>query len=212
MTSPGPGRPKDMEKRAAILAAAQTLFTAENFAGTSMDAIAKKAGVSKLTVYSHFGDKDNLFREVLRAWMQEYFPESTYRMDPNTDLHDNLKRIAMAHAEMELSPDAIGTLRAIVSDCNKGVPRYGQLVWEEAITRTNHMLEKLLQHIHQQQMLYIDNPQQAAAHFMALCIGRLKFYRMLGCMHCHDSAVLEQSVDSGVSAFIRAYRPQAFRE
>ncbi|HET6586161.1 MAG TPA: helix-turn-helix domain-containing protein, partial [Oleiagrimonas sp.] len=50
-----------MEKRAAILAASIDLFTRQGFEGTSMDAVATAAGVSKLTVYSHFGDKDNLF-------------------------------------------------------------------------------------------------------------------------------------------------------
>ncbi len=73
----GPGRPKDMEKRAAILAAAKSLFVRNAFAGTSMDAIAAEAGVSKLTVYSHFGDKDNLFREVIRSRVQDWLPEES---------------------------------------------------------------------------------------------------------------------------------------
>ena len=82
----GPGRPKDMEKRAAILAAAKALFISNAFAGTSMDAIAADAGVSKLTVYSHFGDKDNLFREVIRSHIQDLLPEETYFFDPDADM------------------------------------------------------------------------------------------------------------------------------
>ncbi|MEP6899717.1 MAG: helix-turn-helix domain-containing protein, partial [Rhodanobacter sp.] len=71
-----------MEKRAAILSAAKALFIRNAFAGTSMDAIAADAGVSKLTVYSHFGDKDNLFREVIRSRIQDLLPEETYFFDP----------------------------------------------------------------------------------------------------------------------------------
>ena len=52
------GRPKDPAKRAAILDAAEKLFLSQGFTGTSMDAVAKEAGVSKLTVYSHFSDKE----------------------------------------------------------------------------------------------------------------------------------------------------------
>ena len=63
----GPGRPKDLEKRAAILAAAKRLFPLSGFEGTSMDAIAAEAGVSKLTVYSHFTDKETLFVAAIRA-------------------------------------------------------------------------------------------------------------------------------------------------
>ncbi|WP_330970248.1 TetR/AcrR family transcriptional regulator, partial [Lysobacter sp. A3-1-A15] len=57
----GPGRPKDLAKRAAILDAAKSMFTQYGFGGASMDQIAAEAGVSKLTVYSHFGDKETLF-------------------------------------------------------------------------------------------------------------------------------------------------------
>ncbi len=56
-----PGRPKDMEKRAAILDAAMSLFPARGYDGASVEAIAQAAGVSKLTVYSHFADKEALF-------------------------------------------------------------------------------------------------------------------------------------------------------
>ena len=57
----GPGRPKDPAKRKAILEAAETLFLRNGYDGSSMDAIAAEAGVSKLTVYSHFTDKETLF-------------------------------------------------------------------------------------------------------------------------------------------------------
>ena len=54
----GPGRPKDPAKRLAILEAAKRLFMQNGYDGSSMDAIAAEAGVSKLTVYSHFTDKE----------------------------------------------------------------------------------------------------------------------------------------------------------
>src|SRR5690606_27373214 len=44
-----PGRPKDLAKRGAILDAARQLFLEHGFAGVSMDQIAARAGVSKLT-------------------------------------------------------------------------------------------------------------------------------------------------------------------
>jgi TetR/AcrR family transcriptional repressor of mexJK operon len=50
-----------MEKRAAILDAAMALFPARGYDGASVEAIAQAAGVSKLTVYSHFADKEALF-------------------------------------------------------------------------------------------------------------------------------------------------------
>ncbi|OLH27587.1 TetR/AcrR family transcriptional regulator, partial [Xanthomonas oryzae] len=44
--SNGPGRPKDLGKRAAILGAARAMFMELGYAGVSMDGIAARAGVS----------------------------------------------------------------------------------------------------------------------------------------------------------------------
>src|SRR5882672_10425355 len=53
-------------KHAAIAAAALVLFARDGYERTSVDAIAAEAGVSKRTVYSHYGDKENLFLSVVR--------------------------------------------------------------------------------------------------------------------------------------------------
>ena len=53
-------------KREAIARAALTLFASDGYERTSIDAIAAEAGVSKRTVYSHYGDKENLFLSVVR--------------------------------------------------------------------------------------------------------------------------------------------------
>src|ERR1700690_3885441 len=56
---------RQARKRAAILEAAQQVFFANGFVGTSMDQVAARAAVSKQTVYKHFSDKEGLFREVV---------------------------------------------------------------------------------------------------------------------------------------------------
>jgi TetR/AcrR family transcriptional repressor of mexJK operon len=102
-----------------------------------MDAIAADAGVSKLTVYSHFGDKDNLFREVIRSRIQDLLPEETYAYDRASDIRETLLRVALTHAHLDCKRKRVGTFRAILSDCRQGNPRYGKLIWEEGSTRTH---------------------------------------------------------------------------
>jgi TetR/AcrR family transcriptional regulator of autoinduction and epiphytic fitness len=63
--APAPSRLTD-RKREAIIAAAIDAFRQQGFAGTSMDAVASGAQVSKRTVYNHFPSKDDLFAEILR--------------------------------------------------------------------------------------------------------------------------------------------------
>ena len=75
LPSTGPGRPKDQAKRLAILEAAKTLFMRNGYEGSSMDAIAAEAGVSKLTVYNHFTDKETLFSAAVKSKCEEQLPE-----------------------------------------------------------------------------------------------------------------------------------------
>ena len=49
-------------------------------------AIAAEAGVSKLTVYSHFGDKDTLFTEAAAAYCEQQMPASVFEPAPATPI------------------------------------------------------------------------------------------------------------------------------
>jgi AcrR family transcriptional regulator len=52
--------------RARILAAALKEFAAKGFAGARVDAIASRACINKRMLYHYFGDKEELFKAVLR--------------------------------------------------------------------------------------------------------------------------------------------------
>lgn len=55
-----------------LLAAARAAFIAHGFAGVSIDALARDAGVSKETIYRHFADKEALFRAALEEMGSEF--------------------------------------------------------------------------------------------------------------------------------------------
>ncbi|MET9426356.1 TetR/AcrR family transcriptional regulator [Streptomyces sp. NPDC003036] len=65
-----PTGPRAARKRQAIVEAARALFLREGF-GVGMDAIAAEAGVSKVTVYNHFGSKEALFTAVIAGALDE---------------------------------------------------------------------------------------------------------------------------------------------
>ena len=66
-------RQKSTEKTEAILKGAMQEFLAHGYAATSMDRVAKAAGVSKATVYSYFGDKEGLFNALIQALAKDKF-------------------------------------------------------------------------------------------------------------------------------------------
>ena len=68
-------RTKSEVKTAAILQGAMEEFLKNGYAATSMDKVAKSAGVSKATVYSHFGDKESLFNAVMQDLVKDKFQQ-----------------------------------------------------------------------------------------------------------------------------------------
>jgi len=60
-------------KAQAILTGAMREFLAHGYAATSMDRVAAAAHVSKVTVYSHFGDKEQLFRAMIEQLAREKY-------------------------------------------------------------------------------------------------------------------------------------------
>jgi AcrR family transcriptional regulator len=52
-------------KQEAILQGAVRVFLRLGYAGTSMDRVAAEAGVAKQTIYSHFHDKEGLFKALM---------------------------------------------------------------------------------------------------------------------------------------------------
>jgi AcrR family transcriptional regulator len=57
--------------RERILSAALKEFAAHGFAGARVDAIARRAAINKRMLYHYFGDKEDLFKAVLRRKIAE---------------------------------------------------------------------------------------------------------------------------------------------
>jgi TetR/AcrR family transcriptional regulator len=65
------GRQRRRASRELLLAAAREVFARRGLEGARVDDIAMRAGVNKQLVYHHFGNKDDLYREVLRLVYDE---------------------------------------------------------------------------------------------------------------------------------------------
>lgn len=77
-------RPRSNEAHEKVLHAALTLFGERGIEGASMDAIARSAGVSKATLYSHWVDKEALLMEVM-LWVNGLNPNTdSDKEDPDT--------------------------------------------------------------------------------------------------------------------------------
>jgi AcrR family transcriptional regulator len=66
--SRSPGRPRDPERQAATIAATAELLREVGYNSLSIDAVAKRAGVTRQLIYRWWGHKARLVMEVLFRW------------------------------------------------------------------------------------------------------------------------------------------------
>lgn len=202
----GPGRPKDLEKRAAILAAAKRLFPLSGFDGTSMDAIAAEAGVSKLTVYSHFGDKESLFLAAIRERCEQQMPEALFDVDPSAPVRKQLEAIAAAFFELVTSDDAIALHRLLSS--GNAPAKLAQLFWEAGPQRLLNDLEAFLRRQVATGQLAIEDVTRASLQFFALVKGEPHSRMLCGFGAPPARCEVEQHLHASVEMFLRAYGAQ----
>lgn len=71
--TPKPGRPRDPERIRKVIEAAEDQFLEQGFERTSMEAVARASGVSKMTIYSYFPTKNALFEAVINQRVEMVF-------------------------------------------------------------------------------------------------------------------------------------------
>lgn len=199
-----PGRPKDPEKRAAILDAAKRLFIVHGYERVSMDQIASEAGVSKLTVYSHFGDKDSLFGEAVRAHCEQGMPTSLFDEDAQTPLRKRLEVIGHAFFAMVMAPEAVAGHRILCSP-QVTASALPAVFWEAGPQRVQAAFAALLERRIKAGELEIADPQRASAFFFTLLKGEPHAQAVFG--YCCSGRVdgPDEHIAAVVEMFLRAY-------
>jgi TetR/AcrR family transcriptional repressor of mexJK operon len=199
----GPGRPKDLEKRAAILEAAKRLFPEHGFEGTSMDAVAAEAGVSKLTVYSHFGGKEALFVETIRCKCDGLLPRTLFEVDVDAPVRSQLLGVARGFFGLMMSDGALGMHRTLVASSQQS-PKLAKLFWEAGPMQVQAALAEMLQKEVAARHLDITDTRRAASQFFALLKGEHHARMLFGCGQ-PTAEEAEAHLEATVDMFLRAY-------
>jgi len=203
-----PGRRRSEAKRSAILEAARTLFLREGYVRTSMDAIAAQAGVSKRTLYSHFADKDQLFRAVVEESTAEATRQLIAMADRHLggtgDLEQRLNAFGRAWASTDAESREHQSLVLLIVSEARHFPAIMQ-TWRELGPEAVHRaLAAHLARLAEEGLLDIDDADEAARHFAALVTSPASLRSLFGAIPL-EQAEVEALVASGVRAFLRLY-------
>lgn len=189
----------------AIIDAASLLFLEKGFDGTSMDEVAKRAGVSKQTVYSHFSSKEQLFAESIHITIEKYFPDQAVQEVSSHTLEADLTAVAYKFGTLLMSQDAMAMHRVLVAAAARG-PELARIFWEagpaEMIVKLSDFLQKWID----RGELDIDDPEKAGARLIALLKGKLHFEMSIGLVDGISEADLKAHVDDVVECFLTLYQ------
>jgi TetR/AcrR family transcriptional repressor of mexJK operon len=208
----GGGRPtrEEAEARdARLLDVATSLFLERGFDGTSIDAVAEAAGVSKPTVYARYRDKRDLFAAVLRGRIRKWLaPVSaaaeaqateTSPKSIKTTLHE-LSRHMVAYT---LAPEA-GALQRILSAQAIQFPELAKLANEEGWLRAVRGVSSILRQSAARGQIKVDDPELAADMFLNLVLGHCKRLAVFGI--AADPTTEERHRKAAVDFFLSGIR------
>lgn len=199
-----PGRPKDMEKRAAILDAAMSLFPARGYDGASVEAIAQAAGVSKLTVYSHFADKEALFGAAVTECCAQLLPHRLFAPPPAQPVEAALSGIGRAFVDLMMDERATSLHRVMVSQAGQS-QRLAEIFFGAGPRAALMEMEAFLRAADADGRLRIASPARAAEHFFCLLKGVRHMRVLVGLCPPPNPAERDTHVAEVVSVFLRAY-------
>jgi AcrR family transcriptional regulator len=198
------GRPRSREKARQIMNSAMELFTSKGYEGTSIDDIAAAAGVSRQTVYTHYGCKENLFGLAVstKCKTSGIDPDA---IDSETPPEVMIPVIARRFLELITSPEAV-KVHAVCTGSAETHPELGQVYFDRGPATTVDIVAAYLADQDRAGRLRVENPEQAAWQLLCMLKAEAQLRTQFNLERQADSKV-EAYIDSCVAMFLRAYAP-----
>lgn len=155
-------------KNDVVLEAAERAFLENGFVGTSMDAVALAAGVSKRTVYSNFGSKHTLFAEVIKKRCAEVLPDmpdlgSVLDLDPA----EVLQRLGTRFLKAIYTPEQIALYQTVVTE-SRTIPDIGEMMYDGPIIHSQQVFDAYLRAQVDRGIFHFPDVDLAAAQLVGL--------------------------------------------
>ena len=202
--APRVGRPKDSAKREAIIAAARSLFASQPFDAVTMEAVAAQAGVSKMTVYSHFHDKDSLFETIVAATVDQMIGALS-AADLGEDLCERLNAVGISLLGMVLGSDMCRmkhTLPAALRPNRQLAERF----YAAGPGRIRAALAAMIDVAAARGELEVDDADLAADDLVSLWEGSMPAKIAFGLAGLSTPEEIRHRALRGTQVFLRAYR------
>jgi len=201
------GRPSRLESARLsdrILDVATALFLGDGFGATSIEAVSKRAGISKRTFYHRFRGKEMLFEAVVRRLIERWAPPLDAGLFGGPNLAETLHRAGEYMLAVALTPEALALHRVVIAEATR-FPGLARILHElGAATGIERIARVLEQRIAGGELGAID-PQFAAEQFILMVVSGPR-RRALGLGAPLTAAELRDWLDRCVVLFLDGCR------
>jgi AcrR family transcriptional regulator len=191
----------DTRKHEAILDAAVEVL-AERGVHAPIEEVARRAGVSKQTVYNHYGSKTELVRTIM-ARRRSALTAVLELAGPDDDPLDTLTVYAKSILEVIMTTASISMMRMGVTSATE-MPEMSHAIYDAGSRAARIRLASYLTN-RAADLLEIDNPAQAAEMFVGMVIGGVQMRLLMGLPSELDGADLTARAQEAARRFIKAY-------
>ena len=204
---PRRGRPRDPERLRRIMEAARSHFDGHGFERASVDAISAEAGVSKMTIYSHFASKEGLFEAVIRDRTDRVVGglAGVEALDP-AQPRKALLSVGEQFLTLAREEATLGQFRSVYGAA--GTQREAcRAFYRQGADRLIGDLAAYLRRADAQGALNIRHPRQAADLFLSMFLGdgHIRGLMMLDMPDAReDRALLREAVRVFMAAYAKA--------
>lgn len=194
-------------KFAAVVEAAAEVFLEQGFGSASMDEIARRAGVSKATVYSYFNSKTTLFGAIVQQRCQRSLPAMLAEL-ADQPAADTLTALGRQFLDVLMMPGSLPLYRAVLAEAPR-FPELGAVFYTAGPGRAVAALAEYLAAQHARGTLRVSDPRLAAEQFFASVLGHIHVRLLLGIdADPPPAAERERVVAAAVSTFLDGRRPR----
>lgn len=198
------GRPKDTAKRAAILTAAHGLFCSQSYETVTMEAVAARAGVSKMTLYSHFEDKETIFETVVRVMSDELMGAASSPHQAAAPLRECLNSIGIAFLNVVMDT-SVCMIRRTLSASLHADQALARRFYDAGPGRTRCALAAIIAAATARGELVTDSPEWAADDLVSLWEGGVSGQLAFGLIQQATADEIARRARRGTDVFLRAY-------
>nr|WP_229262500.1 TetR/AcrR family transcriptional regulator [Duganella radicis] len=187
-----------------IIDAAYELFVELGFQATTMDKVAQRAKISKLSIYRHFENKEALFGAAVSARCHQFAPQALFE-GVEGSAEDQLMAVGSSLLRTLLNPDVSGVETMVMADkTNQAL--LSKRHYEAGPAHVIAQIEALLRRLHAKAVLNVPDPLQSARLFAALFKGSdLLIIARFDKARAGDDNEIESYCRSAVAMFLAAH-------